>query len=1255
MSRTREIEPHDVLKELIKDRISLDDRIKKLGKDIRDFNIEKRQKIKELGKKDKRSKQYKELQAEIDAMTPEKLKELKGQKIKFIKDLELKKDEIEILGGDLEKINKYEKQANEKNIDKDKKKLIRKLCENPDAKLDVDEKLLYAKFPDEIDTEVKKIVDKDSKVNVNEEKKRALEITKRIENNETVSKEDLEIAKKYKTESVAKIEEEKKKVKEIEDKRNEIAEVLYKDAKETGHELSSDHKFFLAEEGEGEKVFAKIKKIADDENAKLKIKEDAEAKAKIVTDEAESKRKRDAFGAMSKEQKRAAAMERYEKIIQGKKKEIEARLGEGTAESQSEFENLKNKGLEKRNGRGDFDSSTQKYNGSNDRKNQIYNRNSEGLRAILGNKEYQKLVAMDPAKMNYDQKKKLEVFKANEAQFHTNLKKNGAQGEDYYELEKARVVLAKSSQEFKGSFKRKFFGSRLLAGVGNMFGFKWSGIKEGETTAATKQAMHNAQEKYQKINQKLMQGVIGEEHAVREIWQEDKNQIANGMEGLLRNVKQEFIDKEYEKLEELKHILEDSVKKPAFEQFAKWYKTKYWNSIKNERVRNVVKRLTNAVVLGTAFLPFSAVAAGAYIGSRIARAAISGVIGESAAMGVAGIFGGAKNEKGEFARFAKMRDKNFNISEDEFVKLMQDEIQGERKPIVNQEIMNKLKSDHEGAIHQMQRRENRVRKGEMWARLLFGGGSVYALSQLDPGGILMPTPVPNPETIPAPIGVPNPDSGAFDLETTSVPADPKGFIQTFINFKEKAISDYSDENGFEGLSHDQIAEKLVASGKLDSITAEIMQAKSLEEFMAIAKEHGFWKPEGWNNSQIDSGSVPFGSTFGMMPNSSGHLVAFIKLPDGYTIPLDDNFNEALAQHIKGVTMIDSDHLGRAGAGIGSGSGTSGAPDSSLDASEYGVDDPDRPTIPQDEPESVPEEELKPNVNSSDGLPDGKTDLPGVSEDLVNNASSLDEKIAAYKQIPNPGDEHQFYLNKGFTEKGLQGTMRGSPEDVTTQYHDDTGMNYYYTEQSAEYPTYEGTEHDLKNSPMYREYHDLKDNYETAQEEIRKLQTEKLDDLRHQTEDSYEHSGPNQDSDGDFEGDTEEYEVTEALKEEQTFRAHRWVDEAFHKDPLFGKDVEGIDTKAWAKISDDKASDFLKDNLSRKDKSTWSDIGAMEPDDFRDKINPDDTYSPNDNEKFLMTLQKYAHAFEIVPQENETVAQFTDRLALVVSINESSSR
>ena len=1054
-----------------------------------------------------------------------------------------------------------------------------------------------------------------------EEAKNALVLTRRLlAHDTTLTDEEKKLEEKYHTESRKIIDKENKDKEDLEKNIERLSTIVFVKDED---KLPDDERLFNAN---GELNIEVLKKRISSDDDKifiarnpgeidkiiLKVKEekDKEAKAKKDAIEEEGKKKRDAFKALDSKQrseKRAMAMERYQGIVNKKIKEIEDTYGKDSTRAKDEIEKLRNSALEKRNGRDDFDPENENYNGSHHRKMNRYNQNSQALREIYANKDYQKLASMDPKKMSFNQKMELKAFNERKEILTTNLSRIGPSGTDFVNLEEARAKLAKSSQEYAHSFESKFFGSKILAGITNMFGFKWSGIKEGHHTEHAKHEMHHAQEHYNKIRQRLMQNFVSEEHAVRKVWKQENIDISIGMEGLLSNVKQSFVDREYEKLDDLKHILEDSVKKPAFEKFAKWYKNKYWNWIKNERARTVAKRLTNALVLGGVLAPFSAATAGAVLSYKLARAGVSGVIGESAAAGVAGIFGGKKNAKGEFLRFANMRDKEFKKHEDEFVRSIFEQIRSGEDPKMNQQIMNRLNTNHENAIHQMQRRENRVRKGEMWARILVGGGALYGLSQLDPDHVIMPGP--NPE--PAPL----PPTDEIKLEGDFVLANPKGFIQTFMDLKEKMISDYANDPAFAGLSHDQIAEKLTETGHFDALTSRLMASKNLNDFMDFAKDNGFWKPEGWHNVNIDSGSVPAGSHVGM-EMVDGNMKMFLELPNGEHINIDNNFNEALNSHLKGVTMIDSDHLGnRAPNPTANDLENTPRPgdDKFIDDGSGRLDDFEEG--PQMAPAPSPDE-----INDA---------LGGDIDKVINSSGTFDEKIRLLKQVSNPGDENQFYLNKGFSEKGLQGTMRGSREDITTEYYDDTGENYYYTEKYSGYEDVKGTVHDIKQSPMYKEYHSLKNNYETAQEQIRKIETEKLNEITRQTNEIFDKGNRASTEDITNPGPSvEDLRIQEEnlLKQAGDAKYENWIDQAFGRDRILGGHVKGVNTDAWNRIKNDRIEDFLNDTK-----------------------NPDDIYSSAKEEDFFDTIRSEVirakeAGYSVGIQENETVTHFVDRLA-----------
>lgn len=1190
----------------------------------------------------------------ISKLVPKKIKgeDLSSDEDKYINENTKLRDEYEAAveaskNGELIKLDEIAKRENEKGEDS----------------LNTEEKALKQKYIDIYNEKIDSYV--------TNQKELALALTKRrLAMDTTLNEDEIKLEEKYRVESLAKMEADEKAIKDLEAKRKEISQKIYKDKTTEG---------LFNEIGEIDMVKLKdyvSNNLNNEDTIFLRdnlstIKEAVrnflieENKLKGERAEADNKAQREAFGAMNPEQKRAAAMERYQRMIENKKKQIEQKYGKDTAWEKAELDSLKYNALNKRES-------------SHNRKIQNYNRNSEGLRNILNNKEYQKLSNMDAGKMNYDQKKALEVFVSDQKSFEDNLRKNGTAGNDYVSLEKNRAELAKKSQEFKGTFKRKFFSSKLLAGIGNMFGFKWSGVEETEATKDAQNAMHLAQGNYDNVKQKLMQGIVGEEQTVQNIWSNEKNltkddeikaerkNISDNMQHLFSNVKREFINNEYEKLDELKHTLEGSVKKQAFEKFSIWQKEKYWNWIPEGKVRTIVKRLTNAAILSACLLPFSTAAAGAFIGNRVLRAAISGVAGESAASIVAGIWGGSKNDKGEFNKFADQRDREFNMSERDFVNNLANQIESGQKVNVNQGIMNKLKTDHENAVHNMQRKETNVRKGEMWARILAGGGSVWAFNHFDPGNIMVPGPAPEDGSV---VPVPGPNPEDFNLEGDFVMADSKGFIQTFINLKEKMLDHYQGKPGFENMTDDQIVAKITSSGQFDQTTIEIMQAKSLQDFMEVAKDHGFWKPEGWNNPNIDSGSVPAGSRVGMELDSSNEMRLYVKLPDGKHIPIDDNFQEALSKHLKGVTMIDSDHLGsRAPASesnVSNGSNTGNElppPDTSLDEGEFV-----KPPLPNAENSALSVDNtpgkvsaVKPPVYIETDFSNADNSFDNLKSYYDSQIENIEKQIKFNGQYQKPGLESDYYEKLGYNWKGKVGAtdfngIKGPSDQITEVYQ---GSKHYFAPGSE----YLGTNPDgtlkegwqpLKNTTMYQTYNTLERDYINAQSKIAYWEDQKI-----KTNIAYQEALNNQvnfeaqdvtDNTDPASGSTNEIIDTqiEDFEESKEALSNQWIDDAFGKDPLFGSHKDGIDTKAWDRIKDDTVADFLEQNKIDKD---WSEISKIEPNDFSDTINPDDVYDPSDKEKLLLVMQRYSHMYNINPTENETVTNYIDRLSEVVIKN-----
>ncbi len=1171
----------------------------------------------------------------------------KGKLVSRVIKGEATPEEVNFVNENIDLRDKYEKNKEtekEKTIESLKKIIDR---EEKDLPLNIKERDLKTANIDEYN-KLKSEIPEFKKAKEQADKARAFELLQKLLNMEiaknSLTKDELENVNKYKDEYSAKIENDKKNLKEKDSKREAIAKIL-NEGSEKGGVLSDEQKLFMTEDGEPEKLREKLKEIGEREAKIVISKAEAEEKAKKDAIEAEGKKKRDAFNALRPEQraeKRAMAMERYQGIVNKKIKEIEDRYGKGTTAAESEIARLRNSALEKRNGRDDFDSENENYNGSHDRKMNRYNRNSEALREIYANKNYQKLLEMDPHKMSFNQKMELKAFNDQKETLTKNLSRIGPSGMDFVNLEEARAKLAKSSQEYSHSFKSKFFGSKVLAGIGNMFGFKWSGIKEGHHTAHAKHEMHHAQEHYEKIRQKLMQNFISEEHSVRKVWQQENTDIANGMEGLLRGVKREFINREYEKLDDLKHILEDSVKKPAFEKFAKWYKNTYWNWIKNERVRTVAKRLTNALFLGGVLAPFSVAGAGAVLGYKLTRAAISGVAGESAAAAVAGIFGGAKNAKGEFARFANMRDAEFRKHEDQFVNTITEQIRENQKPNINQTIGNSLRTNHEDAIHQMQRRENRVRKGEMWARILVGGGTLYGLSQLDPDHIIVPGP--NPE--PTPLPVPNPDE--IKIEGTFVMADSRGFIQTFMNLKEKIISEYAKQPAFAGLNHDQIAEKLTATGHFDELTSRILGAKDLDTFMDIAKDHGFWKPEGWHNANIDSGSVPAGSIVGM-ERAGEDIRMYINLPDGTHIPINSNFNEALQSHLKGVTMIDSDHLGNRVPSPN----TNDLENIPKSSSEQFVDDGSgrlddfeegpqmAPAPSEDEVNDALRDIQSPEqiINKGGSIDDVKSGLEEMYQNrfravhgdfFKKNPMDLTSEKAIYESLVKNG--HTVFVEGDGVTPMQTGDFEKIKFDRATAFIVD-GEKYYLKSHGGIDSSSKILEQDLvlavdaDSRPItirdYFEYQKL-DHYKMVDEPYERY-------VRAQAEAStrieqVSDNGTNQPGASRPSAENLRIQEEALLKQAGDAKYEKWIDQAFGRDRIIGGHVKGIDTNAWDRIKNDKIEDFLNDT---KD--------------------PDEIYGSSKEEDFFDTIREEVikakqSGYSVGIEKNETVAHFVDRLA-----------
>ena len=824
----------------------------------------------------------------------------------------------------------------------------------------------------------------------------------------------------------------------------------------------------------------------------------------------------------------------------------------------------------------------------------------------------------------------LVALKNEKSEIYASLDKLGPAGRGYADLEVARNDLAKKSQEFQKSFVNKFPGSKIVGVMAGMFGSKWSAVKEGEQTPAMQEKMRNAQLEYNKVKERLMNTFIGEEYSVREAFGQDLKNLSTQDEAtmieFLKKTNKEFISDEYKKLDDAKNVTEGTVRGSAMRRFADWYsKGGPYKNVKNPLTRKILNRVTSGAILGAGLFLVPGIGAGAafgsYMGYRAARAVASATVGESLAMGVATAYGGKLNDKGEFEKFANKRDAEFLKSDEESAKLMIERLKKEERPLMTPTMMQKLNEDHAKAVGNYMNSSGNARRAEMWTRLIAGGATAWSMTQLLPNPVPVGIPGPNPDHTPvpgpAPIIEPVPGPENLVLEGISTEASAQGSISTFMKLKEMMIDKYMNDGRFAGLSRDEIAQKMIDEGNLDPFAEEIMGSKSLTDFTNLAERRGFWDPSGAGNPNVDSASVPKGSIIGLETGTDGELHYFIDTPNGERMELS-KFGE-IANTQRGVGLIDTDGSMRAPSSVGS--GELPPPDSSLDA----TDDFEIP---------------RPGAGTASGRETTMYSGSNPNIENLNGSGSIDEQIAKYRKYEYPGDEHSYYLSKGFNEKGLQGTMRGSNPDVTTEYYDDTGNNYYYTEKAALYEKFRGTEHDIKNSSMYREYHSKLDRYNFAQDQISKLENAKLAALRAETEAMMTPDTGNSVSDL-----TPEQIATEnKILEDAVTRNNKLVDEAFGKKPIFGKDVEGIKTDAWNEFKDDTMSE----HIAKSGRAT------------------DDVYGPsNSNEpnftgtrkevNFLEKLYEKSTRLKIAPFEDETVEQFANRVALEESKRSASSK
>ncbi len=837
------------------------------------------------------------------------------------------------------------------------------------------------------------------------------------------------------------------------------------------------------------------------------------------------------------------------------------------------------------------------------------------------------------SKLSAGEQELLNNLKQEKEQIYNGLDALGPSGRGFADLELARNDLAKASKEFEGTFVKKFHGAKIWGVVAGMFGSKWSALKESDRTPAALEKMRNAQQSYDKVREGLMNVFIEEEYSVREAFGQDlKNlgaQDKREVEAFLNNISKQFITSEYEKLNDTKNVLEGTVRGSAMRRFGEWYsKGGFYKNVKNPVLRKVLNRVTSGTILSAGLFMVPGVGAGAalgtYLGYRATRAAVSGTVGESMAAGVARIYGGKLNKKGEFEKFAKVRDADFEASRQAYVNEMMQRLGQEEKPLMTSSTMQKLNGEHAKAVSNYMNSQGNARRAEMWTRLLTGGAMAYSMTHLLPNPTASYIPGPSHDNVPSPASA---AGSGFRLEGDFVDASSKGSIQTFMNLKEKMIEHYANNSAFAGLSHNQIAEKLLATGKFDDLTGDIMRSNSLDDFMKTAQDHGFWKPKGWGNPNIDSATIPKGSIVGMETDPQGNMQFYMELPDGKHIPLDDNFQEALDQHIKGVDIINTDRSSGFRAGGSNVEQFAGsekppvevqdldsgpAPETYADTAS-GAEEVIRKVTTAAGPETVSTNSiysaLEANYMKAWNLVHG--------EYFKGNPMDLNSPHAIYKSLIENG--HSVHVQgDGITPMQTPDLTKIDTGHATAFVID--GKQYFlesYTNTPAggkilerdlilgvdangrnitidDYHKFQNLDHNKMVDEPYQQY--LKDQAE--------MKAYRAGEAANNSQDAASGSTIN----------------SEVFNKSVTEQSDKWVDEAFGKTNIFGKHTMGANTDAWNNLKNDNAAEFMKSNAGRDDVYTSKDA------DFQD------------------ILSSEAKKFGLNPEPGESVEQFTKRLA-----------
>ncbi len=688
--------------------------------------------------------------------------------------------------------------------------------------------------------------EKAEKDKIDAEKTEALGLLRRLAKGDaTLNEEQKELAFKYEDELVPKIEEEIKKEKaealKKKEIRTKIAETLSKDREA---ELEIAEKIHLMKDGEAEEIGKvlsmlnkeqadKIQKEEDDKKAVIQKEQEKQNTINIIVnilvlDNKITNPDQEKFYTENKAEIDAKVLKAKEELLNTQKASVLEKLSEETAltEEEQKIYNANKSELDAKivdvlktklaAARTASDTTLiTKYETAIESRLRLSKKTMEDYEPLINRfsettKHINELEAK--SKLSVGEQQLLNDLKQEKNEIYESLDKFGPSGRGFADLEVARNDLAKTSQEFNKTFKSKYFGAKIVGVFAGMFGSKWSAVKETEATVGAQAKMTNAKYKYDKIRENLMNVFIGEEYAVREAFGQDlknlnpANEVA--LNDFINSIGKKFIDDEYQNLEKAKNVLEGTVRGSAMRRFGQWYSQGGpYKNIKNPVLRKVLNRVTSGLVLSSAFFLLPGVGAGAafgsYLGYRATRAAVSGTVGESAALLAATLYGGKLNDKGEFIKFAKTRDEEFAESRRKFVQLMSERRGKEEKPpLVTPTMMQTLNQEHAKTISNYMNSQGNARRAEMWTRIIAGGATAAFMTQLIPNPTTInPTPIQTSD--PNPIVVPKPDNFSeprvvADTDHVNHGGGMRAPIENHLNdggAPKEGILDLDDESG----------------------------------------------------------------------------------------------------------------------------------------------------------------------------------------------------------------------------------------------------------------------------------------------------------------------------------------------------------------------------------------------------------------------------------------------------------------------------